>query len=296
MFIPLNTAAYTPNTLNGGSPKQANQTTGKGFFTTPGRTASGNLIRAVSSTFADVWSQPRLFYNSLLPTEQQFLINAIRFETSHLTSKVVKQNVIIQLNRISNDIAKRVASVIGVDAPAPDPKFYHNNKTAFVSIFKNKLLKLDGLKVGILVSTSSKSSLSQASALKQTFASDNVDGVAVGETLADGVDQTYSEADATGFDGIIVADGSDALFGADLTNSPLYPPGRPLQILLDGFRWGKPIGALGSGVDALKAAGIDKKSTGVYVGGSRSNLGDFGSNFEDGLRTFKFLDRFPTDS
>src|SRR6266536_917355 len=114
MFIPLNTAAYTPNTLNNGFPAQANQTTGRGFFTTPGRTASGNLIRAVSPTFADVWSQPRLFYNSLLPTEQQFLINAIRFETSHLTSSIVKQNVIIQLNRISNDIAKRVASVIGV--------------------------------------------------------------------------------------------------------------------------------------------------------------------------------------
>lgn len=130
MYIPLNKAAYTPNTLNNGSPKQANQTVGKGFFTTPGRTASGRLVRAVSSTFADVWSQPRLFYNSLVPAEQQFLINAIRFETAHITSDVVKNNVIIQLNRVSNNLAKRVARAIGVAEPEPDPTFYHNNKTA----------------------------------------------------------------------------------------------------------------------------------------------------------------------
>jgi catalase len=296
MFIPLNTAGYTPNTIDNGFPAQANQTTGRGFFTTPGRTVSGQLLRAVSPTFHDVWSQPRLFFNSLLPTEQQFLVNAIRFETSHLTSAIVKQNVIIQLNRISNDIAKRVAAVIGVPVPAPDPTYYNDNKTAFVSIFSNPLLKLDGLKVGILTSTSGNNSLSQASALKQSFASSNVDGITVAEILVPGVDQTYSEADATGFDGIIIADGSDEVFGAGLTTSPLYPPGRPMQILTDGFRWGKPIGALGSGVSALTAAGIDTNRTGVFVGSSGADLGGFGSDFEDGLRTFKFLDRFPLDS
>jgi catalase len=90
MYIPLNTAAYSPNTLNKGSPKQANQTNGRGFFTAPNRKASGSLVRTVSSTFADAWSQPRLFFNSLRPVEQQFVVNAMRFETSQLTSDVVK--------------------------------------------------------------------------------------------------------------------------------------------------------------------------------------------------------------
>lgn len=103
-YIPLNTAAYSPNALNDAAPKQANQTVGRGFFTAPGRTVSGHLVREVSSTFSDVWSQPRLFYNSLIPVEQQFLINAIRFETSQLTSSVVKSNVLIQLNRVSHDL------------------------------------------------------------------------------------------------------------------------------------------------------------------------------------------------
>jgi catalase len=291
MFIPLNTAAYTPNTLNRASPKQANQSTGNGFFTTPGRTVSGKLARAVSPTFADVWSQPRLFYNSLLPIEQQFLINAIRFEMSHLQSQTVKENVIIQLNRISNDIATRVARVIGVAAPTPDPTFYNNNVTSFVSIFNKTLLKIDGLKIGVLASVSANGSITQGSQLKASFAAQNVDVLVVGETLANGVDLTYSAADATAFDGIIVADGADGLFTT--TPSPLFPAARPLDILSDGFRWGKPIGALGSGARAFANAGV-VSGPGVFVADSAGS--QFVADFENGLKQFKFLNRFAMDS
>lgn len=99
--------------MNGGFPQQADQNNGRGYFNAPSRSTSGRLVRGLSSTFDDHWSQPRLFYNSLLPVEQQFLINAIRFETSHLQSAEVKKNVLLQLNRISNDIAVRVATALG---------------------------------------------------------------------------------------------------------------------------------------------------------------------------------------
>ncbi|KAH0559365.1 hypothetical protein GP486_004120 [Trichoglossum hirsutum] len=296
MLIPLNNAAYTPNTLNDASPQQANQTVNNGFFTTPGRTVTGRLLRAISSTFSDVWSQPRLFYNSLVPTEQQFLINAIRFEVSHVQSATVRQNIITQLNRVDNDLAKRVASVVGVPAPAPDSTFYNNNKTAFVTIYSKPLLKIDALKVGVLVSAvpalGGNGSLAQAAALKAAIQKDGADVIIVGETLAPGVDQTYSSADATGFDGIIIADGADGLFKAD-SSSALFPTGRPTQIVTDGFRWGKPIGALGSGKAALSAAGVNQ-GPGVFVADS-SSLNSFVTSFEGGLKTFKFLDRFPLD-
>jgi hypothetical protein len=145
MFIPLNPNAYSPNTENKGSPKQANQTVGKGFFTAPERTASGKLQRTLSTTFEDNWSQPRLFWNSLVDAEKQFIVDAMRFETSNVKSSVVRNNVIIQLNRISNDLATRVAKAIGVEAPKPDSSFYHDNTTAHIGA-------LDGLKVGLLAS------------------------------------------------------------------------------------------------------------------------------------------------
>jgi len=299
MFIPLNTAAYSPNTLNKGSPRQATQTEGRGFFTAPNRSTGGKLVRAVSSTFADVWSQPRLFFNSLLPVEQQFVINAIRFETAQLQSSVVQNNVLIQLNRVSHDIAVRVAAVLGLTAPEADPKYYNDNTTTGVSVAKDPLLKLDGLKVGYLTSVNAGNSSSAAS-LKSALAASNVDLVVVAERLSEGISQTYSTSDATQFDAIVIADGTDALFESpsslrrsNSTNlSTLYPAGRPLQILIDGYRWGKPVAAIGSGNVAFKAAGIETKTDGVYAAGEISAISE---EIEKGLKTFKFLDRFPLD-
>jgi catalase len=293
MYIPLNNAAYSPNTFNSGSPRQANQSEGVGFFTAPGRTVSGSLLRATSSTFKDVWSQPRLFFNSLLPTEQQFLINAMRFETSKLTSDVVKQNVIFQLNRVSNDLARRVGAAIGVEAPPADPTYYNDKTTEFVSIFNNTLLKIDGLKIGILASTSVDvtSPIAQATTLKDALASLNVSGVIVAETLANGAaDQTYSATDASQFDGVIIAEGTGSLFTRGV--SPLFPEGRPAQILTDAYRWGKPVGALGNDSNATFMEARVMSGPGVYPSGDIEGMLQ---RFSEGLRTFKFLNRFPMD-
>ena len=70
-------------------------------------------------------------------------------------------------------------------------------------------------------------------------------GETASETLTSGVQQTYSAADATGFDGVIVTSGAETLFERG-NSSTLFPAGRPLQILLDAYRWGKPVGALGT--------------------------------------------------
>lgn len=293
-FIPLNTAAYTPNTLNNGFPEQANQTVNNGFFTAPNRVVSGSLNRALSASFSDVWSQPRLFYNSLIPAEQQFLINAIRFETSHIKSSVVKQNVLIQLNRVDNDLASRVAKVLNMPAPAPDRTYYNNNKSAFISIFNYSLPSISTLTVGILASTTSPSSLAQAAALKAAFSAAGTVPSVIGEFLTTGIDLTYSEADASGFDGIVVSSGAEVLFAKDVT-SPLFPLGRPSQILIDGYRWGKPVGSLGSASAAFKLTGIKTSNQpGVYVE-TGSDVNGLVSLFEGGLKTFKFVDRFPLD-
>jgi len=298
MYIPLNKDAYSPNTENAGSPKQANQSTGNGFFTAPRKT-TGTLQRTVSSTFSDAWSQPRLFWNSLIPAEKQFVVDAMRFETSNVKSSVVQNNVIIQLNRISNDLATRVAEAIGISAPAPDDKFYHDNTTAHIGAFGEKLKTLDGLKIGLLASVSNKSSIAQGSKLQSALKDAGVDVVIVAERMAENVNQTYSASDAVQFDAVVVADGAEGLFGGkSFTGKPskgstLYPAGRPLDILLDAFRFGKPVAALGRGVGALKTGQISSERNGVYVAES---VGDaFVKDVKEGLRTFKFLDRFALD-
>jgi len=289
--VPAKTDQFsdTPNTLNKGYPAQANQTVGRGFFTAPGRIANGNLVRLLSPTFNDHWSQPRLFYNSLTPAEQQMLINGIRFETSNLKSLEVKKNVLTQLNRISNDIAVRVAEALGLEAPAPDSTFYHNNVTAGVGVFGNGTLPtIATLRVGVLASSKSDASLKQAAQLKERFAKEGVVVTVVGETLAEGVDQTYSFADATGFDGVVVADGAEGLFGdgKNAAKSPLFPTGRPAQVLSDAYRWGKPVGALGKAEKALKNVGVPVDGEGVY-NGKKGDVEAFVKAFEGGLGRFR---------
>ncbi|KAF2822749.1 heme-dependent catalase [Ophiobolus disseminans] len=310
IYIPLNVAAYSPNTLNAGSPKQANKTWGCGFFTAPNRSTGGRLVRALSPTFANAWSQPRLFFNSLLPAEQQFVVNAMRFETSQLTSEVVKNNVIIQLNRVSHDVAVRVAQALDMTAPPADDTFYHENTTIGVSVFRDKLLKLDGLKVGYLTSTTTLSGT--ASALKSTLSDVKVKLSVVAERLGDGIDQTYSATFAGQFDAIVVDGDANALFApagnqahADSTMpcygrnatrvTTLYPTGRPLQILQDGYHWGKAVAVAGSSDVIFGAAGIEAGSPGVYHFDDKSNAGMIAKVIAEGLHGFRFLDRHPLD-
>ncbi|KAL5041000.1 catalase B [Aspergillus fruticulosus] len=297
MFIPLNPDAYSPNTLKGSTIKQANQTVGRGFFTAPDRKASGSLVRAKSSTFEDAWSQPRLFWNSLLPAEKQFVVNAMRFENANVQSDVVRNNVIIQLNRISNDLATRVAQAIGVDAPEPDNTYYHDNTTVNIGAFGHKLRSLAGLKIAVLASVNAEESFSAATALKAELSNDNLDVIVVAERFANGVNQTYSASDAIQFDAVVVAPGTEKLFGAKSaasSSSSLYPAGRPLEILVDAFRFGKPVAALGSGSAAFDNAGINTKGEGVYVADAVGE--SFVTGLEEGLTVFRFLDRFALDS
>ncbi|KAI0546220.1 catalase [Xylaria curta] len=302
-LIHKNTAAYSPNTLNGGFPQQANQATGRGFFTAPSRTVGGNLVRGLPSSFNDHWSQPRLFYNSLEPVEQQFLINAIRFETSHLQSTAVKENVLQQLNKISNNVAVRVATALGMNAPAPDPTYYHDNTTAGISITNGTLPTIATLKVGILSSVATSNSsraMDQAKQLKDRLKASGVVTTIVAERLASGVDKTYSAADATDFDAVVVAAGADAdgLFSLTPSSlSPLYPPLRPLQIASSAYLFGKPVAYFGGSTPSqtLQSAGFTTSSAnaGVFVSG---NLDQMVKSIEDGLKTFKFTSRFPLDS
>jgi catalase len=306
MFIPLNTAAYSPNTMNAGSPKQANKTQGQGFFTAPNR-SGGRLVRAVSSTFADVWSQPRLFFNSLLPAEQQMVVNAIRFETSQLASEVVKNNVLIQLNRVSHDVAVRVAEALDMTAPEADDTYYHDNTTTGVSVTREKLLKIDGLKVGYLTSTSSKTDM--AAGLKSALGDMNVKFAVVAERLGKGIDQTYAATFAGQFDAIVVDGQADVFVPAGSlarsnetapgsysnstkTATTLYPAGRPLEILQNGYSWGKAVAVAGSSTAAFDAAGIEANTPGVYAASDAQSLA---AKIAEGLYTFRFLDRYPMD-
>lgn len=124
---PAHYFAETEQVINRGYPQQANQSTGRGFFTAPGRQANGHLVRTRSETISNHWSQPRLFYNSISEVEQQMTIEVLRFELSVL-QKDIQKNVLAQLNTISHDTAKRIGEAIDMEAPAPDDRYLFDRK------------------------------------------------------------------------------------------------------------------------------------------------------------------------
>lgn len=303
MFV-LTIHQDSPNTLNGGYPQQANQNQGRGFFSAPSRGTTGGLVRGLSSSFDDHWSQPRLFYNSLTAVEQQFLINAIRFETSNLKSTDVKQNVLGQLNRISHDIAVRVASAIGLEAPAPDDTYYHDNTTAGISITNETLPSVTAFKVGILATLTSNNSAnaldSATTDLAAALTAAGLTPIIVAERLTpDGaVGKTYSATDATDFDALVITSSASGagLFSSTPTLSPLYPPQRPLLVASASFLFGKPLAYLGSDAPAealVVGAGLDPETQeGVYASADVEKLTQ---DLVAGLKTFKFTGRYPVD-
>jgi catalase len=262
MSIHANNAPYTPSTLH--APRQATQSEGRGFFTAPRRRLEGRLHRSLSPSFDDHWTQPRLFFNSLGPKEQQFLINGIRFETAHLTKEHIKRNVLTQLNRVSHHIAKQVAETLGMPAPNPDPKYYHENKTANNGVFGHQLKKLAGLKVGVLT-TNKAYDARTVDTLRAELRKDGISVSVVAERLQPGVDATYSMTDAIDFDAVVVANGAGYLFINSLkTRSTLFPAGRPTEILQDAYRYGKPVAFAGdASLDVLEFSRIPR-GPGVY--------------------------------
>lgn len=292
MFVHKNVQHYTPSSISKTQPKQANNGEGTGFITAPQRVLQGNLVRAISPTFNDHFTQPRLFLNSLSQPEQQILVNAIRFETSNVKSVTVRENILTQLNKVSNDLAIRVSMALGLPPPAPDPTFYHDNVTKGVNIFGVPLPTVATLTVGLLATIKDPASIQAAQALQERFARDRVNAFIVAEAFVPGVSQTYSQSDASNFDGLIVVQGAEALFSPFQADT-LFPLGRPNQLLLDSFRWGKAVGSLGSAGVALQQVGIPN-TAGVFA--NASDVETLVTQFEGGLAAFRFLDRFPIDA
>ncbi|EEH21395.1 hypothetical protein PABG_03611 [Paracoccidioides brasiliensis Pb03] len=295
MFIHKNKYHYTPNTLNNGNPKQANQTVGKGFFTDPHRTVNGPLVREISQSFMDHWTHPRLFLNSLTAVERQFVIDAVCFQTSNVMSEGVRQNVIFHLNLIDHDLAVKVAQFIGIEIPKPDPTFYHDKKTTRLGTFGTNLNKLDGLQVAVLISGEQKS-LDAARQLQALFKKlhSGIDVVIIGPTYNPkaGIVSTYAGADASLYDAIV------ALEGFPGPKSGLYPPGRPQQLLIDAYRYGKTVGVVGSNGDQIvksvhDASGMatnNQMPSGAFVSHAADEA--FVKKLIEGLYVFKWLDRF----
>lgn len=164
--IPKGRANYEPNSLaEAGEEAGAREDRNKGFTSFRGRAdydEQGDKLRIRPASFADHYSQARLFYQSQTENEQAHIASAIVFELSKVMLEAVPPRMVANLRNVSEDLAARVAKGLGIDLP-PKAKaagpVQEMKPSPALSIQKNMKETLQGRCVGILVTDGSDAAL-----------------------------------------------------------------------------------------------------------------------------------------
>ncbi|UAL09923.1 catalase [Caulobacter segnis] len=122
MLQPKGRANYEPNSLSEtageeGGPRECPVTGFRTFPAADGAAEQGDKLRIRPESFADHYSQARLFFRSLDPAEQAHLASALVFELSKVGIEAVRTRMMSNLVNVDPDLAKRVGA--GLNMPVP---------------------------------------------------------------------------------------------------------------------------------------------------------------------------------
>ena len=158
MQVPKGRANYEPNSLQEADEKAgARECPITGFKTFPGRQEAdeqGDKLRIRPESFADHYSQARMFYLSQTPNEQAHIASAFVFELSKVMLEHIPPRVIANLSNVDEDLAKRVAGGLNIALPeksTPVQTVKDLPLSPALSIQKNSKHLLEGRCVGILI-------------------------------------------------------------------------------------------------------------------------------------------------
>ena len=114
MQVPKTRVLYEPQSLDLDRPRESPQ---KGFNSFHEKLDDGVKGRIRAESFADHYSQPRMFYRSQTPAEQAHIASAYAFELGKVDTAHVRTRVLSRLINIDEDLANRVANALGMELP-----------------------------------------------------------------------------------------------------------------------------------------------------------------------------------
>ncbi|WP_295219315.1 catalase [uncultured Brevundimonas sp.] len=122
MAVPKGRANYEPNSLAEAGEDGGPREDPKGGFRTAPIPVEGEKVRLRAESFADHYSQARLFFRSQTEIEQAHLASAIVFELSKVSLAHVRERVLANLQNVDETLAQRVADGLNLPLPkASDP-------------------------------------------------------------------------------------------------------------------------------------------------------------------------------
>jgi catalase len=117
MQVPKGRVNYEPSSLQADTPR-ASQAQGFRHFA---QADDGVKGRVRAESFADHYSQARMFYRSQSPLEQAHVASATVFELSKVGTPHVREAVVGHLQHVDPELAQRVADGLGMHALPPAP-------------------------------------------------------------------------------------------------------------------------------------------------------------------------------
>lgn len=118
--INVGRVSYHPNSLGVGCPYQAK--IAEGGFASFNERIDARKVRERSESFADHFSQAKLFYESQTQIEQDHIINAFRFELSKVEVPAIRERMLGLLSQVDRKLAGYVAVALGITVPKTPEK------------------------------------------------------------------------------------------------------------------------------------------------------------------------------
>ena len=221
MLAPKGQVNYEPSSLG---PDVARESAATGYRSFPAAEA-GDQLRVRPESFADHYTQPRMFFASQTGPEQNHIVSALIFELSKCPTPRIREAVLGRLIHIDEALATRVAKGLGFsgeitpsEAPvaakemAPSP---------MLSIVKKAKPTLVGRKVGCLVTDGAdakviaalKTAVAKAGA-KLQFVAPAIAGVTLGDGERLPADHKIDGGPSILFDAVVVLPSAEG--GAEL--------------------------------------------------------------------------------
>jgi catalase len=277
MRNPVGRANYEPNSFGEG-PRESPE---RGFRSFP-ETLTGEKRRIRPESFADHYSQARLFFISQTPVEQEHIAAALTFELSKVKTPVIRERMVSHLLNIDEGLASKVAQGLGVKkmpkaADAAVATRQDLKPSRALSILENGPDRFEGRKLGILVTEGTDAAILKAlkAALNKEGASFEIIAPAVAG--AEASDKSWIEGDQMIDGAPSVLYDAVALLPSETAIDNLVQKSTVRDFIADAYAHCKFIGFVDAARPLLAKAGIPETGQGLFELSAKDVSGFIGS-------------------
>jgi catalase len=254
--------SYEPNSLDEGI--EGEHPSG---FSSVAETMQGDKRRLRPESFADHYTQARLFWRSMTEPEQRHIVNAFAFELGNCDIVAIRTRMLGHLHLVDEALCQRVEEALGMEGmhddiepavPVGDPE-----PSPALSILANAQPTLQGRSLGVLVASGTPNALVEA--LRQRAESEGATVMVVAPKVggADGsdgridADKALSAGPSVLFDAVVLAVAPQAVEA--LTNDA-----DARDFVADAWRHCKVIGFTQAATSLLEAVGAETEGEGLH--------------------------------